>query len=131
MFDRVSLLPRQEEIDKLGSGIGRKDWEQRFDLVYEQARNENVTATMGVTPVILGFAKYITHKYGKKPVDLWKPKALFCTSVRKIQFKYGPVLRKYFGDVPIVEMYTATEGVFGQQLDDLPYISPNYDCVLF
>jgi len=131
MFDRVSLLPRQEEIDKLGSGIGRKDWEKRFDLVYKQALKENVTATMGVTPVILGFAKYITHKYGKKPVDLWKPKALFCTSVRKIQFKYGPILRKYFGDVPIVEMYTATEGVFGQQLDDLPYITPNFDAYFF
>ena len=31
MFDRVSLLPRQEEIDTLGSGIGRSDWEQRFN----------------------------------------------------------------------------------------------------
>jgi hypothetical protein len=131
MFDRVSLLPRQEEIDKLGSGIGRSDWERRFDLVYQQARDQNVTATMGVTPVILGFARYIKHKYGKKPVDLWQPKALFCTSVRKIQFKYGPILQKYFGKAPIVEMYTATEGVFGQQLDDLPYISPNYDSYFF
>jgi hypothetical protein len=33
-------------------------------------------------------------------------------------------LKRYFGDVPIVEMYTATEGVFGQRLDDLPYITP-------
>ncbi len=131
MFDRVSLLPRQEEIDKLGSGITRSDWEHRFDLVYEQARNENVTATMGVTQVILGFARYIKQKYGKKPVDLWKPKALFCTSVSKIQFKYGPILQKYFGEAPIVEMYTATEGVFGQQLDDLPYISMNYDSYFF
>jgi hypothetical protein len=131
MFDRVSLLPRQEEIDKLGSGITKTDWERRFDLVYKQAQNENVTATMGVTQVILGFARYIKQKYGKKPVDLWQPKALFCTSVRKIQFKYGPVLQKYFGKVPIVEMYTATEGVFGQQLDDLPYISPNYDSYFF
>jgi hypothetical protein len=24
-------------------------------------------------------------------------------------------------------MYSATEGVFAQQLDDLPYVSPNYD----
>jgi hypothetical protein len=131
MFDRVNLLPRQEDIDKLGSGISRADWERRFDLVYEQAKNENVTATMGVTQVILGFAHYIKNKYGKKPVDLWQPKALFCTSVRKIQFKYGPILQKYFGNVPIVEMYTATEGVFGQQLDDLPYISMNYDSYLF
>lgn len=110
MFDRVNLLPRQEDIDKLGSGISRADWERRFDLVYEQAKNENVTATMGVTQVILGFAHYIKNKYGKKPVDLWQPKALFCTSVRKIQFKYGPILQKYFGNVPIVEMYTATRG---------------------
>jgi hypothetical protein len=131
MFDRVSLMPRQEEIDKLGSGIGRSDWERRFDLVYDQAKNENVTATMGVTQVILGFARYINRKYGKKPVDLWQPKALFCTSVRKIQFKYGPILQKYYGKAPIVEMYTATEGVFGQQLDDLPYISPNYDSYFF
>lgn len=131
MFDRVSLLPRQEEIDKLGSGVTRADWERRFDLVYELAKNENVTATMGVTQVILGFARYIKNKYDKKPVDLWKPKALFCTSVRKIQFKYGPILQKYFGEAPIVEMYTATEGVFGQQLDDFPYISMNYDSYFF
>jgi hypothetical protein len=131
MFDRVSLLPRQEEIDKLGSGIQRKDWEQRFELVYSMAKDQAVTATMGVTPVILSFARYIKRKYRKAPRDIWKPQALFCTSVRKIQFKYGPILKKYYGDVPIVEMYTATEGVFGQQLDDLPYITPNYDAYFF
>jgi hypothetical protein len=131
MFDRVSLLPRQEEIDSVGTGIGRADWEKRFELVYQKAKNENVTATMGVTPVILSFARYMQHKHGKKPADLWKLQAMFCTSVRKIHFKYGPVLRKHFGEAPIVEMYSATEGVFGQQLDDLPYISPNYDSYFF
>ena len=131
MFERVSLLPRQEEIDTLGSGIAKTDWEKRFELVYQQALDKNVTATMGVTPVILAFAKYIHRKHGKKPADLWKPQALFCTSVRKIQFKYAPILRKYFGPVPIVEMYTATEGVFAQQLDELPYITPNYDAYFF
>jgi hypothetical protein len=131
MFERVSLLPRQEEIDELGSGISRKDWEKRFELVYQQAIDKDVTATMGVTPVILAFAKYIQQKHGKKPSDFWKLQALFCTSVRKIQFKYGPLLKKYFGDVPIVEMYSATEGVFAQQIDDLPYVTPNFDSYLF
>jgi len=131
MFDRVSLLPRQEVIDEVGSGIAKADWEKRFELVYQQALGKNVTATMGVTPVILAFAKYIQRKHGKKPVDLWKFQALFCTSVHKIQFKYAPVLRKYFGPAPVVEMYTATEGVFAQQLDDLPYVTPNYDAYLF
>ena len=131
MFDRVSLIPRQEAIDALGTGISKSDWERRFDLVYEEALKKEVTATMGVTPVILAFAKYIHRKYGKKPADIWKFRALFCTSVRKIQFKYAPILRKYFGPVPIVEMYTATEGVFAQQLDDLPYVTPNYDAYFF
>ena len=131
MFDRVSLIPRQDEIDALGSGIGRTDWEKRFELVYQQALDRNVTATMGVTPVILAFARYIQRKHGKKPEDLWKFQALFCTSVRKIQFKYAPIFRKYFGPSPVVEMYTATEGVFAQQVDDLPYVTPNFDAYFF
>jgi len=131
MFDKVSLLPRQEEIDALGSGITKPDWERRFELAYQQALNENVTATMGVTPVILSFARYVKRKHGKKPKELWNLRALFCTSVRKIQFRYAPVLRKYFGQVPVVEIYSATEGVFAQQLDDLPYVTPNYDTYFF
>jgi hypothetical protein len=130
-LDQIGLIPRQEDIDALGSGIKKIDWEKRFELVYQQASNQNVTAAMGVTPVILFFAKYLERKHGKKPKDLWNIRALFCTSVRKIQYKYAPVLRRYFGQVPIVEIYSATEGVFGQQLDDLPYITPNYDTYFF
>jgi len=131
LLNQVSLLPRQEEIDALGSGITKPDWERRFELVYEQASNERVVAAMGVTPVILSFGKYVKRRHGRKPRDLWSFRALVCTSVRKIQFKYGPVLRKLFGEVPIVEMYSATEGVFAQQLDDLPYVTPNYDKYYF
>ena len=131
MFDRVSLVPRQEEIDALGSGIAKPDWERRFELAYQRALNENVNATMGVTPVILSFAKYVKRKHGKKPKELWNFCALFCTSVRKIQFRYAPLLRRYYGQVPVVEIYSATEGVFAQQLDALPYITPNYDKYFF
>jgi len=131
MFERVSLIPRQEEIDTLGSGIGRDDWAKRFELTYQQAKDKPVTATMGVTPVVLAFARYIKKKHNVKPSDLWKFQALFCTSVRKIQFKYAPILQKYYGNVPVVEMYTATEGVFAQQYDSLPYVTPNYDAYLF
>ncbi|MCP8310712.1 MAG: GH3 auxin-responsive promoter family protein [Candidatus Methylarchaceae archaeon HK02M1] len=131
MFDKVSLLPKQEEIDALGPGISKADWERRFEMAYQRALNENVTAAMGVTPVILSFGRYIKKKHGKKPEELWNFRALFCTSVRKIQFKYAPVLRRYFGQVPVVEIYSATEGVFAQQLDDLPYVTPNYDEYFF
>lgn len=131
MFDRVSLIPRQEDIDKLGSGIAKDDWERRFELAYQQAQGTNVVANMGVTPVILSFAKYVKKKHGKTPKQLWNMRALFCTSVRKIQFKYAPLMRIFFGNVPVVEIYSATEGVFAQQLDDLPYVTPNYDKYLF
>jgi hypothetical protein len=127
MLNEVSLLPKQEDIDALGSGISRQDWERRFELAYQKAAGENVTAAMGVTPVILAYAKYVRRKHGKKPKELWNTRALFCTSVRKIQFRYAPTLRKYYGEVPVVEIYSATEGVFAQQLDDLPYVTPNYD----
>jgi len=131
MLDQASLVPRQEDIDALGPGITKLDWERRFETVYQKALSENVVAAMGVTPVILSFATYLKRKHGKKPKQLWNFHALFCTSVRKIQFRYAPVLRKYFGEVPVVEIYSATEGVFAQQLDDLPYLSPNYDKYFF
>ncbi len=131
MLSQASLLPKQEDIDALGPGITKPDWERRYELVYQKALGQNVTATMGVTPVILSWARYVKRKHGKKPRELWDFRALFCTSVRKIQFRYAPVLRKYFGEVPIVEIYSATEGVFAQQLDDLPYVSPNYDKYYF
>lgn len=41
------------------------------------------------------------------------------------------MLRKYFGQIPVIEIYSATEGVFAQQLDDLPYVTPNYDAYFF
>lgn len=131
MLDKVSLLPRQEDVDALGSDITRQAWERRFEHAYQQARTANITATMGVTPIILSFARYVKKKHGKKPKELWKVRGLFCTSVRKIQFKYAPILKKYYGQAPVVEIYSATEGVFAQQLDDLPYVVPNYDKYFF
>jgi hypothetical protein len=128
---RAALVPRQEEIDALGPGIGKADWEKRFELVYQRAREEDIGSTMGVTPVVLAFANYVGRKHGQKPSGLWNLDALFCTSVSKIHSKYSPRLKHHFGNVPVIEMYTATEGIFAQQIDDLPYVKPNYDAYFF
>jgi len=130
-LDAANLVPRQEEIDTLGAGITRKDWAKRFELVYESASHADIGCVMGVTPVLLEFARFVRKKYHAFPKDLWKMDALFCTSVAKIQTKYAPELRHFFGAAPVVEMYTATEGVFAQQLDANPYVCPNYDIYLF
>jgi hypothetical protein len=131
-LDNAGLVPIQEEIDALGGGIGKTDWEKRFDLVFNRAKDSKVGSVMGVTPVILAFARYVRKKYRVYPKDIWKMKGLFPTSVAKIQTRYKQILQHYYGDdVPVVEMYTATEGVFGQQLNELPYIVPNYDTYFF
>jgi hypothetical protein len=128
----AGLVPRQEEIDSLGGGISKEDWERRFEKVFEIARSAKIGSVMGVTPVLLSFARYLKEKYGVFPKEVWKMRALFCTSVAKIQTKYAPILRYFFGNLPIIEMYTATEGVFAQQLyENIPYICPNYDTYFF
>lgn len=128
---QTSLLPMQEEIDALGPGITKRDWLARFELVHRRAKGQNVTGVMGVCPVITSFARYCKRKHRTYPKDLWQMRALFCTSVPKIHTRYEPTLKAQYGDAPVVEMYTATEGAFAQQLDELPYLSPNYDAYLF
>ena len=127
----ASLVPGQADIDELGPGIAKSDWRARFEMVYQKSRSEDVKSVMGVAPVLLAFARYVGKAHHLRPRDMWQMDALFATSVPKIQSNYAPRLRRLYGDVPVVEMYTATEGVFGQQLDDLPYFCPNFDAYLF
>ncbi len=130
-FGGLELVPRQEEIDEVGGGLTQGDWERRFERTYELAKGEDVRMCIGVAPVITGFARYLKRTHNVLPKNFWNVKAIFCTSVPKIHWKYAPVLRYFYGSVDVVEMYTATEGVFAQQLDSLPYVSPNYDTYLF
>ena len=130
-FAGTNLVPPQEKIDALGGDLTKKGWEARFELAYQLAKDEDVRVCMGVAPIITSFAGYVKRRQHTLPKEFWKIGAFFCTSVPKIHWKYAPTLRYFYGEAPVVEMYTATEGVFAQQLDDLPYVSPNYDAYLF
>jgi hypothetical protein len=131
MMAGLSLVPRQEEIDALKTGLTEADWEQRYEYIYQAAKDREIVSIIGVAPVQTGFARYLKRKHGVYPKDLWKLKVIYSTSVAKIQTRYAPGLKAMYGDTPVVEMYTATEGAFGQQRDELPYIVPNYDAYLF
>jgi len=131
MMAGLRLVPRQEEIDELETGLSVSDWEKRYEYIYEKAKDEAIVTIMGVAPVQTGFAKYVKKKHGVYPRDIWDMKVLYTTSVAKIQSRYKPILQKMYGDVSVVEMYTATEGAFGQQMDEYPYWRPNYDLYLF
>lgn len=131
MMMGLSLVPRQEEIDALETDLSRMGWERRYEFIYQRAKEANIVSIIGVAPVQTGFARYIKKRHGVYPLDLWELNVIYSTSVPKIQTRYGRRLRRMYGDVPLVEMYTATEGSFGQQRDDLPYIVPNYDTYFF
>ena len=131
MMAGLGLVPRQEEIDALQTDLTNAGWEKRYEYIYQKAKDQDIVSIIGVAPVQTGFARYVKKKYHVNPKDLWKLKVIYSTSVAKIQQNYAPKLRAMYGNVPLVEMYTATEGAFGQQRDELPYICPNYDTYLF
>ncbi len=131
MMAGLGLVPRQEEIDALQTDLTNKGWEKRYEYIYQKAKDRDVVSIIGVAPVQTGFARYVKKRHHIDPRDIWRLKVIYSTSVAKIQQNYAPRLRSMYGDVPVVEMYTATEGAFGQQRDELPYICPNYDTYLF
>jgi len=131
MMAGLGLVPRQEEIDALETGLSVSDWEKRYEFIYQRAKEESLVTVMGVAPVQTGFGRYLKREHGIYPREIWDMKVLYTTSVAKIHTKYKKILQKMYGEVSVVEMYTATEGAFGQQMDDYPYWRPNYDLYLF
>ena len=123
--------PDQREIDALGGGKTRKDWEARFELAYERCRDENVTLVGGVAPTALRFARYLHSQHGVYPKDLWSTMLMTLGSVPGINTRYQPALRAMYGPVDIREIYGTTEGIFGQQRDEQRAWVPNYDQFFF
>jgi hypothetical protein len=123
--------PSQEEIDALGGGKTRQDWEARFDLAYEKCKGENVTLVGGVAPTAIRFGRYLRHKHSVYPKDLWQTLLVTLGSIPGINTTSQPALRALYGPVAIREIYGTTEGIFGQQRDEKRAWVPNYDQFLF
>jgi hypothetical protein len=124
-------LPLQEDIDALGGGKTLRDWERRFELAYERCKDERVTLVGGVAPTAVSFGRYLHHAHQLYPKDLWNVKVMTLGSVPGINTRYVPILRALYGDVSIAEIYGATEGMFGQQMDECRAWVPNYDLFFF
>ncbi len=127
----IRSLPSQQDIDALGGGKTIKDWEARFELAYQQCKSENVTLVGGVATTALLFGKYLRKKHRAYPKDLWKTKIMTLGSVAGINTHYQPALSALYGKVAIREIYGATEGMFGQQMDEKRAWVPNYDLFFF
>ncbi|MGD2252531.1 MAG: GH3 auxin-responsive promoter family protein [Anaerolineales bacterium] len=127
----IRSVPSQEEIDALGGGKTQRDWDARFELAYEKAKQENITLVGGVAPTALRFGRYLRRSHGVYPKDLWKTQIMTLGSVPGINTYYQPALTALYGNVAIREIYGTTEGIFGQQRDDRRAWVPNYDLFFF
>jgi hypothetical protein len=90
-----------------------------------------VTLVGGVCPTAIRFGRYLHHAHKVYPKNLWKTQIMTLGSVAGINTRYQPALHALYGPAVIREIYGATEGMFGQQLDDKRAWTPNYDLFLF
>ena len=127
----VHSVPAQDEIDALGGGKTIRDWEARFDLAYDKCQQLNVTLVGGVAPTAIQFGRYLKKAHNKYPKDLWQVIVMTLGSVPGINTRLSASLTALYGNTAIREIYGATEGMFGQQLDKHRAWSPNYDLFFF
>ncbi len=123
----VRSVPSQDEIDALGGGKSLRDWEARFELAYQKCKDLNVTLVGGVAPTAVDFARYLHSRHHLYPRDVWKTQIMTLGSVPGINTRLEPALHALYGQVAIREIYGATEGMFGQQMDEQRAWTPNYD----
>ncbi len=120
------MVPDQGEIDSL------PDDSSRFALIWDRAQNKEITMCCGVTQQMVRFGSWLRRSQHTLPKKVWNVKLLACTSVAHIHDRYSYPLRALYGrHVDIVEMYGATEGMYGQQMDSRRGIVPNYDSYFF
>ena len=115
-FTPIRSVPAQEEIDALGPGTTRAEWDARFELAIEKCRDENVTLVGGVCQTALEFGRYLRRRHGVYPKELWKTQIMTLGSTPGINTRHAAQLTAMYGPVAIREIYGATEGMFGQQL---------------
>jgi hypothetical protein len=127
----VKSAPTQEEIDALGGGKTSGDWDARFELAYQKCKDLNVTLVGGVAPTATLFGQYLRRAHGKYPKDLWKTQIMTLGSVPGINTRCAPQITALYGPVAVREIYGATEGMFGQQMDERKAWVPNYDLFFF
>ncbi len=130
-FTPIRSVPTQEEIDALGGGTARRDWDNRFELAVEECRDENVTLVGGVCQTAIEFGRYLRRRHKLYPKQLWKTQIMTLGSTPGINTKHAARLNAMYGPAAIREIYGATEGMFGQQRDDRKAWVPNYDLFFF
>jgi hypothetical protein len=106
----------------------RKPLSEDFSI-YTSKQDKKVMMLIGVTQTIIEFGAFLK----KKAWSLSKRCLEYQTSRLHagINTRFKPALKGLYGDVSIVEMYGATEGMYAQQINEMPFVVPNYDVYFF
>ena len=128
----IPSVPTMQEIDELGGDTGSSAWDARFQLAYDKGREKNITILGGAAQVALKFGRWLKRNHNTLPKDLWNFGVLSLGSMPGINSTARPRLHAYYGrKTGLVEIYGATEGMFGQQRDDRRCWVPNFDLYYF
>lgn len=127
----IRSVPSQDAIDALGGGKTIRDWEARFELAYQQCKDLNVSLVGGVAPTAIDFARYLHRRHKIYPKTIWNTQIMTLGSVPGINTRLHAALQALYAPVAVREIYGATEGMFGQQMDEKRAWVPNYDLFLF
>jgi hypothetical protein len=128
----IPSIPTQQAIDDLGGDTAHSSWEARFQLAYDSAKDKNMTIVGGAAQVALKFGRWLHRTRGVYPKNVWDIGVLALGSTPNINSTHRPRLLALYGaQAGLMEIYGATEGMFGQQLDHHRYWVPNYDLYFF
>ncbi len=128
----VQIIPAKAEMDRMPKEPSKTNWEARYELGYQQAREQNVTSFSTMPTIALGFGRYLHQKHHILPKDLWQISYMPIGGYPGIHTRLAPVLRSLYGkSLDIREGYISTEACFGVHTDDKKAWSPLYDYVFF
>lgn len=127
----LNLIPPQSELDRLPGDLSRKSWNQRFKVIMKHAKGRDIGSIKGEVNAILNFGKFIKRHYRMAPKQIWGITAIVCFNGAGIHSKYKLPLRELYGDCTVLESFEIAEGALAQQLDESPYLVPNYDLYFY
>jgi len=127
----VRIVPPQAELDTLGLGLSNEDWERRFQLVYERARDQRVDMVAAPAKTLLAFGRFLRKRHGIRPREVWAFQLVGCSGASRLGLWQRWALKKLYGEAPVVEILETLGGFPAQQMGDRPCLVPNFDlCVL-
>jgi hypothetical protein len=125
------LMPPQTRIDTQPLNLTKGGWRKRFRLIMTGAKGAPINVIFGDVRNILSFGRFVKSRYGHPPKSIWNISVIVCSGTIGIHAKYKLSLRSLFGDCTVLENYSTAEGSLAQQMDQEPFLVPNYDLYFY